>query len=176
MCVFSAPGKGVGEGRGEACALLGYSAAKHSGMMRWMHPLWQVRLSAVPGSSLQGPRPPSAPAVSCASCVILGEGVRKNKRGRKLPVQITGLVVSVASWPTRRWWSRSAMDARGPHLSLPRALGWPPRAHHQDPAEIRCLALSNHLCVGSGSSSGEAKPTDKHSDLPTASLTRVPPS
>ena len=40
----------------------------------------------------------------------------------------------------------------------------------------RCLALSNHLCVGSSSSSGEAKPTDKHSDLPTASLTRVPPS
>lgn len=141
MHVFSAPGKGVGEGRGEACALLGHSAAKHSGMMQWTHhPLWQVRLSAVPGSSLQGPCPPSAPAVSCASCEILGEGVRKNKRERKLPVQITGLVVSVAGWPTRRRWWRSAMDAKGPHLSLPRAPGWPPRSHHQDPAERRCLA------------------------------------
>lgn len=35
---------------------------------------------AVLAGSLQGTRPPSAPAVSCASCAALGEGVRKNKQ------------------------------------------------------------------------------------------------
>lgn len=125
-------GRRWGWGRGgETCALLGYSAANHSGMTRWKRrPLWPVRLRPSQWQPA-GHTPTVSTGLSCASRAVLGEGVRKNK-------QEQGNALFKTDWPHGQCCQSAYQETvvevsdgcYGPRLSLPRALGWPPEGHH----------------------------------------------